>query len=169
MSSISDAPSTSPDIAQSMRDGLRHCAKSVSVISVEHHDQRYAMTATAVSEVSLEPPSMLVCINKAAEICLPLNDGANFCVNFLSSSQQEISNICGSKLSRGERFKVGDWQRTESGFLYLADAQVSFMCVYRQGVEFGSHVIFIGEVIGVHKCEPIDPLVYLDRNYVRIP
>ena len=55
---------TEPDqIAVQMRDALRRLAKAVVVITVRHDGQRYAMAATAVSELSMDPPSLLICVN----------------------------------------------------------------------------------------------------------
>ena len=46
------------------------------------------MTATSVTSLSLNPPSMLVCVNKEASIHKILDKGSSFCINVLSNSQK---------------------------------------------------------------------------------
>lgn len=77
-----------PELSLLMRDALRRHAKAVVVITCVHEGQRYAMAATACVEVSMNPPSFLICVNKSASIHLPLSSGApKFGVNILSSTQ----------------------------------------------------------------------------------
>ncbi len=116
------------DVAVQMRAGLRRLAKAVVVITSQHESQRYAMAATAVSEVSMDPPSLLICVNSNASIHTPLSAGAGFCINILHSSQEAISAVCSGQ-ERGEmRFQQGAWAQSKSGLPYLEDAQASFMC-----------------------------------------
>ena len=56
----------------SLRHALRRLAKAVVVITSADASARYAMAATAVSELSFEPPSMLVCVNRTASLYPPL-------------------------------------------------------------------------------------------------
>jgi flavin reductase (DIM6/NTAB) family NADH-FMN oxidoreductase RutF len=154
-----------PKIAAALRIGLRGMAKAVTVISLCHGSKRYAMTATAVHELSMEPPSMLICVNKSASLFLPLNAGAHFCINILQASQAEISAHCSVKARGEDRFALGSWRNSELGPPYLLEAQSSFICRNVSKVEFGTHGIFVGQVEQVHLCEQNDPLVYMDGRY----
>ena len=157
--------SEASDITAQMKDGLRRLAKAVVVITARHDGQRYAMAATAVSEVSMDPPSLLVCVNQSASMYAPLAAGADFCVNILHSSHQSISLACSGKLKGEVRFNEGAWAASESGVPYLEDAQAAFMCRNDRHVDFGTHGIFIGVVEGVRTSGPVDPLVYVDGAY----
>lgn len=157
--------SKSEGLADQMRDGLRRLAKAVVVITSQHDGQRYAMAATAVCEVSLEPPSLLICVNQTASLHKPLSAGANFCVNVLHSSQEAISAACGGKLKGEMRFQEGDWAAGAGGLPYLSDAQASFLCRNDRAIDYGSHTIFIGLVEEVLTSGPVDPLVYVDGRY----
>ena len=59
-------------VALSLREGLRRLAKAVVVITCRHDGQRYAMAATAVSELSMEPPSLMICNKSSASLNSPL-------------------------------------------------------------------------------------------------
>lgn len=153
-------------IAAQMKDGLRRLARSVVVISTRDPARRYAMTATAVTELSLDPPSLLICVNRGATMFRPLEAGAGFCVNVLERRQEEISAACSGKLGGEDRFQVGKWaQSPVLAVPYLTDAQVCFVCRNERSLVHGTHGLFIGEVLEVHVRGQIDPLIYMDGGY----
>ena len=148
-----------------MRDGLRRLAKAVVVITCEHEGTRFAMAATAVSELCIEPPSLLICVNRTASLYAPLSTGANFAVNILHSSHETVSAACSGKLKGEARFELGQWSRSSLGPPYLEDAQASFLCRNDRHVDYGTHGIFIGEVVDVLSHGEVDPLIYVDGRY----
>jgi flavin reductase (DIM6/NTAB) family NADH-FMN oxidoreductase RutF len=161
------APSTHQAIAEQLRSGLRRLGKAVVVITCWHDDRRWAMTATAVSELSLDPPSLLVCVNKSASMYAPLTQGANFCVNILHADQVDVSNA-GSGATKGEdRFAVGSWGASPCQTPFLEGAQASFLCQHERYIEHGTHAIVIGRVIQVEAHGEVDPLIYVDGGYAR--
>lgn len=153
------------DVTDQMRSGLRRFAKAVMVVSARHDGVRYAMSATACSEVSLDPPTMLVCVAQSASMHIPLAAGADFAINMLHSGQQQISRNCGGAKRGEERFDEGDWQ-DDDGTPFLADGQASFICRIVNRADHGTHSVFIGEVRAAHVAETVDPLVYVDGRYL---
>mgnify|MGYP000918073888 CR=1 FL=1 len=152
-------------VAAALRKGLRSLAKAVVVITCRHSGQRHAMTATAVSELSMDPPSMLICVNKTASLFAPLSQGADFCINILAAHHAGISTLCAGREKGEARFAVGDWRQSALGHAYLADAQASFFCRNVSNMTYGTHGVFIGEVLEVLDTTPINPLVYMDGRY----
>lgn len=152
-------------ISDDLRSALRRLAKAVVVITSRHGDERFAMAATAVSELSMDPPSLLICVNRTASIFEPLSEGANFAVNILHSSHQEISNACSGAMKGEARFELGNWANGPGDMPYLEDAQANFFCRNDKRVDYGTHAIFIGEVIGAQNSGDVDPLVYVDGCY----
>jgi flavin reductase (DIM6/NTAB) family NADH-FMN oxidoreductase RutF len=152
-------------VAIQMREGLRRLAKAVVVITCRHEGQRYAMAATAVSELSMDPPSLLICVNRAASLYLPLSKGADFCVNILHSDHSDISVACSGKVRGEARFALGRWSATTDGCPMLEDAQASFFCRYAQAMSYGTHDIVIGRVEAVFIQGNVNPLVYADGRY----
>lgn len=164
---MKDAAPTTPAVAEQLRNGLRRLGKAVVVVTCRHEGRRWAMTATAVSELSMDPPSLILCVNKTASLHGPLTARANFCVNILHFDQRAISQACSGKFKGEERFSQGQWDSTESGTPYLRDAQASFFCEYETHIEYGTHVAVIGAVRSVTSNGDVDPLIYLDGSYVR--
>jgi len=156
------------ETALQLRNGLRRLAKAVVVITCKHQGSRYAMAATAVSELSLDPPSLLICVNRTASLFTPLAEGAHFCVNILRSDQHEISAACSGKAKGEARFGVGDWAEARHGLPVLRDAQASFLCRNEQAFDYGTHRVVIGRVEEVLTAGPVDPLVYADGCYLQL-
>jgi len=162
------AEASRPELAQALRQGLRSLAKAVVVITCRHEGKRYAMAATAVSELSLDPPSMLICVNKIASLFLPLSAGADFCINILHADHVEISKRCSGTAKGEARFDIGSWSDSTLGIPVLDEAQAAFVCRNRSCTKFGTHGIFIGEVLEVVSVEQADPLIYVDGRYSRV-
>ena len=153
------------DIATALRIGLRGLAKAVTVISCCEGGTRYAMTATAVNELSMDPPSMIICVNKNASLYAALAAGTDFAISVLQASQKDISALCSSKAKGEARFAMGAWRTSTLGPPYLQDAQASFICRNVTRTEFGTHGIFVGQVEQVHLWARNNPLVYMDGRY----
>jgi flavin reductase (DIM6/NTAB) family NADH-FMN oxidoreductase RutF len=155
-------------IALALREGLRRLAKAVVVITCQHGGARFAMTATAVSELSMEPPSLLICVNRSASLYAPLAAKASFCVNVLHRAHTDVAALCGGKEKGEARFALGRWEAAADGTPYLADAQASFLCRHEQSLEYGTHCIVIGLVEKVLIHGSVDPLVYVDGTYSHV-
>lgn len=162
-----NAASARQPLAEQLRNGLRRLGKAVVVITCWHDDRRWAMTATAVSELSLDPPSLLVCVNRNASLHAPLTAGARFCVNILHADQLGVSKACSGALRGEERFRAGSWGSGACGTPYLRDAQASFFCEYATHIEHGTHAVVIGTVSEVDCTGDVDPLIYVDGGYAR--
>jgi flavin reductase (DIM6/NTAB) family NADH-FMN oxidoreductase RutF len=151
-----------------LRAGLRRLAKAVVVISCRWEGRRYAMTATAVNELSMEPPSLLICVNHTASMHEPLTAGADFSINILHSSHEAISILCSGATKGEARFAQGLWSERTSPIPTIEDAQAVFLCKNDASFDYGTHRIFIGEVIEARTYGEVDPLVYVDGRYVTI-
>jgi flavin reductase (DIM6/NTAB) family NADH-FMN oxidoreductase RutF len=152
-----------------LRNGLRRLAKAVVVITSSFEGKRFAMAATAVSELSMEPPSLLICVNKSASISQALQAGSPFAVNILHSSHEAISTRSSGTVKGEERFTLGDWATGMLDVPVLQDAQAVFECRFAKSVSYGTHDIIIGEVTATHTHGAVDPLVYVDGRYVALP
>jgi flavin reductase (DIM6/NTAB) family NADH-FMN oxidoreductase RutF len=154
------------ELADRTRCALRRFAKSVAIITTRWNARRYAMAATAVVELSLEPPSLLMCVNKAASLAKPLSGGARFAVNLLGSDHAALPVCCSAPQHGEDRFRLGEWVEWEE-IPILQDAQASFVCTTDSVVTFGTHYVVIGKVDAVRQSGPVDPLIYVDRLYLR--
>ncbi len=147
------------------RMAMRQFAATVSVISTADGGQRYGMTATAVTSLCVEPPTLLVCVNRGASIHTPLSRAGHFCVSVLRDHHVALSHAFSGGLDPSRRFSLGDWQDTEEGLPFLADAQASFVCRLARTLEYATHSVFIGEVLRACSSEAAAPLVYHAGRY----
>lgn len=158
-----DHPSTA------LRAGMRRLAASVCVITaVDGSGQRHAMTATAVTSVSDDPASLLVCVNRHTTLHDILAQGGRFAVNVLSAGQADISILCASGESGESRFVQGQWGDA-NGLPYLRDAQAVFFCRTARQMTHGTHLIAIGDVDkALVADDAVNPLLYANGQYRRL-
>ncbi len=154
-------------LSEALKQGMRNLASGVCVVTAQTQTgDRVAMTASSVTSVSAEPPSLLVCVNQSATLDGVLAKTTPFTVNVLSSHQQDVSNICASPAEGESRFNVGNWVVDEaSGLSYLSDALVTFFCEKTTIVPYGTHNIYIGDITKVAFGESEDILVYAKGAY----
>ena len=154
------------DILSEFQSTMRHIAAAVYAITTKVDGKRYGIVATAFSSVSFDPPSVLICINQDASAHEPLMQADRFCVNVLGLANRDVAD-CFMVKKGEERFEVGEWQ-DEMDVPVLVNAQSSMICKTVDRHRFGTHTIFIGELIGAHHRENAKPLTYYDRRYIDI-
>lgn len=147
------------------KDAMRRLAGTVTVVTVVSGGERHGTTATAVTSLSMSPPSLLVCFNKDSRLHGLLGRSDQFCVNLLHTDNLAVSQLFASPVSSAERFAIGDWQMGDGAAPYLADAQASILCAKDREIEYGTHTIFIGRVLEVRTRGDVAPLIYCDGRY----
>ena len=153
-----------PDLGDRFRSAMRRFTSTVTVITTGQDGQRHGMTATAVSSVSMDPPSLLVCVNRSGRLFELLESCERFCVNVLHSEHVAVSRVFAEPNS-AERFTYGDWQTSAHGIPYLADAQVTVFCAKSLAVPYGSHCVFFGNVEDIKLRDDVAPLLYQNGSY----
>ena len=158
-------PARAP-IATSFRAAMRRIASTVTVVTASEGERRHGMTMTAVSSLSMEPPSMIVCVNQNTFLHDILMSARCFCVNVLKYDQVDVSAAFSGATPAAQRFDVGDWKRiAEGGVDYLGTAQANVFCTKVAAVPFGTHTIFIGQADEVLLNEDDRPLLYRNAAY----
>ena len=161
-----DVPAAAVDaIGDLFRQSMRRLASAVSIVACECDEDWFGLSATSVTSPSMEPPSLLVRHNRSASLTPMLHQDKPFSVNLLDRRHQNVSNAFGSSSLRAERFRDGDWQLSERGVPVMAEAIASIECDVGKLVEYGSHIIVIGEVRHVRIGEGVDPLIYCNGKY----
>jgi flavin reductase len=153
------------DLQEAFRLAMRRVASTVAIVSAEHAGERHGTTATSVTSISMDPPSVLVCFNQNSRLHDFLHNQDRFCVNMLHTANLDVARIFSSNAPAAERFAIGDWRSNTDGLPYLADAQANLFCRKEQEIGYGSHTIFIGRVLQARTREDISPLLYRDGRY----
>ena len=155
---------TDPDLAGDYRQAMRRVASTVNVITICVGGTPMGITATAMSSISVDPPSLLVCINRTATMHGSMEDVSHFRVNVLHEEQEEMARIFADRRHQALRFASGwtvDCERPPR----LIDAQASLLCRRIDHHRFGTHSLFIGQAEEVAVREGVDPLVYVNGRY----
>lgn len=152
------------------KQGMRALTGGVTVIGAYGPDGTpMAMTATAVTSLTAEPPSLLVCVNRSASMAAALVAQARFSVNVLGADQMEVAKAFGGQLDvRGTgRFIYGNWRRVDDTEVpVLTGSRVSFECQVSHVHEWATHHIVIGSVLDVHFSRASSQsLCYSDGKY----
>jgi flavin reductase (DIM6/NTAB) family NADH-FMN oxidoreductase RutF len=159
---------TSPniDLADLFRSAMRRLSSGVAVVCCADARGPVGLTATSVTSLSMDPPSLLVCINRTASLRTSLAINKPFSINLLGRQHAQISNAFGGAAQGEEKFRFGDWEIGMSGVPILRDAIARIESVVDLEIEYGSHTIFVGRVTQCISATSGDPLIYTDGRYM---
>jgi flavin reductase (DIM6/NTAB) family NADH-FMN oxidoreductase RutF len=149
------------------RAAMRELAGAVSVISAGQGERRAGFVATSVSSLSAEPPTLIVCVNRASSSWPILREATSFGVNVLSASHRELAHrFAGRTGAEGAaRYEGARWTALRTGAPLLTDALASFDCAVEEIIERHTHAIIIGRVEAVRRNGGGGALVYWRGDY----
>jgi flavin reductase ActVB len=152
--------------AQSLRAVMARVPGSVAVVTTrDAYDRSWGFTANSFTSVSLDPPLVLVCLDKRASTHAAFVTAHRFLVNVLSQEQADIAQHFAT--SGIDRFAAGHTRRCELGLPGLPEASARLACGMYRTVEAGDHHILLGRVLAT-QVSGRTPLVYCDRAYSRL-
>lgn len=136
----------------------------VTVVSAVRDARVHGMTASAFLSVSLEPPLVLVSVQKTAHMHAHLADAGAFAVSVLPEGTEVISNHFAGRPDPGLELR---WQHEGVVTPVLADALAWVDCTLEQAIPAGDHTLFLGRVRGLGWREG-RPLAYFRGRYERL-
>ena len=153
--------------AQSFREAMSRFGAAVNIVTSDGPQGRLGFTATAVCSLSADPPSLLVCMNRASAQNKSLQANRVLCVNTLAGHQSKLSAVFSGagRMDVKARFDCAMWVVLETGAPALAQALIAFDCRITQVIETATHSLFIAEVVALGLGEPGGSLLYLHRQY----
>ncbi|MEZ5946706.1 MAG: flavin reductase family protein [Hyphomonas sp.] len=151
------------------RAAMAQLGSAVCVLTTDGEAGKYGITVSAVTSVSDEPPSLIVCVNRTSGANALIKANGRLCVNVLSCDQEDISGAfaMGAR-SVPERFETGDWGTSRLGNPLLAGTAASFDCEVDQAVEYGTHTVFLCRALHIEHSDETNCLIYHGRAYHRI-
>ncbi len=151
-------------IQDNFRLAMRRYIYSVSIMSNKDNvDNLNAITVSSVTSISMDPPSLLICINKSSRIHDSIELGSKFCINLLNNDQEDLSNICSDEDMYDQRFKDKNWNLDNIPF--LKNAQANIFCKVDKLTSYHTHTIVIGLVEDANYADEISTLTYVDGEY----
>jgi flavin reductase (DIM6/NTAB) family NADH-FMN oxidoreductase RutF len=155
--------SVSPD---EFRSVLGRFPSGVTVVTTKAADgSDQGMTVSAFCSLSLEPPLVLICIEKTASVHEALTLGPGFVVNVLSAKQEQIARRF--SIVDIDRFEGVGFSRSGSGIAVLDDALAVIECNRFTMQDGGDHTIIVGEV-EAGRAETGSPLLYYRGGYAQL-
>ncbi len=157
-------------LAAGLRSAMRRMPGPVSLVTT-HDDALNApagMAASAVIPVSMEPPSMLVAVNRQSRCHAAIEAHGRFCINLLGTDQARLVETFSTAGLRDERFSTSEWEYSDS-IPFLPTAMASIFCEVRTTLVHGTHELFIGNAYDVRMrdTEGLDPLGWMEGGFAR--
>ncbi|MGH7804432.1 MAG: flavin reductase family protein [Candidatus Binatia bacterium] len=145
---------------------LGHFATGVTIITtVDSAKKPFGMTANAVTSLSLVPPLLLVCVDKAADCYACFDSSKVFTVNVLAEEQEALSRRFATK--GADKFEGVGWRAGTNGCAILEDAVAHMECKVTQAIDGGDHTIYLGQVEAGDAAE-VPPLLFYRGGYRKL-
>jgi flavin reductase (DIM6/NTAB) family NADH-FMN oxidoreductase RutF len=151
------------DPAIAFRKTLGMFATGVTVLTTSSGANVHGMTANAFMSVSLEPPLVLISIDRRARMSNLLHEGTRFAVNVLEASQASLSDRFAGRIAEGPepRFElVHETPLVEGALAHLVARVV-------RSYWGGDHSLFLGQVEYARYGEG-EPLLFHGGRYERL-
>jgi len=156
-----------------MRDNLRQAmgrfATGVTIVTTTNGDEINGMTANALTSVSLEPPLVLVCIDRDNYTSKIISESKIFALNILGADQQELSDLFARPGSgKAESLKDLHTSTAVTGAPLIKGCPAYLDCRVTDIYAQGDHNIFIGEVVKAEVDNDNPPLLFWNGGYRRL-
>jgi flavin reductase len=152
-------------VREDYRDAMARLGAAVSIVTTDGPAGRAGFTASAVCSVTDDPPTLLVCMNRASSAHASVTGNKLVCVNVLSAQQEPLSRLFGGKVPIAERFAAAVWSTLETGAPVLADCAVAFDCQIVNVTAVSTHDVLFCRVVALRRSGLTENLIYLGRAY----
>jgi flavin reductase (DIM6/NTAB) family NADH-FMN oxidoreductase RutF len=121
---------------------------ALALIGSAAGETRNAMTASWVVQLSMEPVLIGVGIDNSAVTHRLITDGRSFSVNLWRSEDTKVF-IKFSKPANDDGETLNGWRvhRAATGAPVFDDALAWMDCAVRDSIDFGTHTLFVGEIV----------------------
>jgi flavin reductase (DIM6/NTAB) family NADH-FMN oxidoreductase RutF len=163
----SNAPAPLAPTPEWMRQALRSLATGVTIVTFrDEHGAPSGMTASAVCSVSLEPPQVLACVNRASRSFAAIETARRFGVSVLNEGQRAIAEFC-ARPAADKRLDARwiDRRLPADAPAAIAGALCHLDCAVAVSVDAGTHAIVVGRVERILLGDDAGPLTYFRGAY----
>lgn len=148
---------------------MRQWATGVTLVTAQDGGGPHGMTVSSFTSLSLEPPLILVSLERGSRTHKIVSDVGRFAVVLLHAGQQAIAErFAGGIPDSRTRFDGLPYRLSAGGSPILDDALAYLDCRVVDSHVAGTHTIFIGEVLGGADSGDRSPLLYFNRSYRKV-
>ena len=161
---------STPDV-DLFRRAIGRFATGVSVLTTRTRDLDHAMTASALTSVSLEPLLLLVCVEREARFHDAVVDAGVWGISVLSSHDRPGADWLATRGRplHGQLDRIPHHRGRQTGVALLDGALSTFECHTTAVHPAGDHSIVVGEVVSVTIApHPGEALLYYRGRYVTL-
>jgi flavin reductase (DIM6/NTAB) family NADH-FMN oxidoreductase RutF len=135
------------------------------VTTIDHEGSPRGMTCSSVCSVSLDPPTLLVCLRDGSPTLDAVLDSGSFAVNLLHDNAQGTAELFASGNQR--RFEMTPWEhsRDAAGPHLVRDAHTVADCDVVLTQKMGDHVTVFGTARRITPGRTRPPLLYGLRQF----
>ena len=153
------------------REVMSRFATGVSVVTTLDGERPAGITVNALSSVSLDPPLVMVALDRSRFITPIVRAHGRYAVNVLGESQGTLSDcFAHAPVSPGrEEFCGASWHPGTAGLPLLDGAIATLECSVVETFSAGDHDLFIAQVDALDCADDAAaPLVFFRRHYLRV-
>ncbi|MBM7599221.1 3-hydroxy-9,10-secoandrosta-1,3,5(10)-triene-9,17-dione monooxygenase reductase component [Virgibacillus halotolerans] len=145
------------------RNTMGNFATGVTVITTSKGEELIGMTANSFSSLSVDPPLILVCIDKKSTSMRAFSRDHPFAVNILQEEQEEACS--GFAKKGGNKFERASYYLSETGVPVLENNMATIECTVYDILEGGDHYIITGYVQNVSYNNEKKPLLFFRGKF----
>jgi flavin reductase (DIM6/NTAB) family NADH-FMN oxidoreductase RutF len=145
------------------RHAMRHVPTGVTIVTSAKDGEPRGLTLSSFASASLDPPALLICVNRDARSYLYISSSRIFCVNVLAGEQRYLAERFAGKV-RERQFDDVPYETGVTGAPVISSAIAHFDCRVAAEHHVGSHSIFIGNVVSC-AARSGSPLGYFNGGY----
>jgi flavin reductase (DIM6/NTAB) family NADH-FMN oxidoreductase RutF len=146
---------------ETFREALAGVCTPVSVVTSHHDERPHGTTVSAFCSLSMQPPMVLVSLDRNSDLLAMVTQSRVFGINVLSHGQQDLALNFARKGT--DKFDGVGWE-LHRGVPRIAGAATWLVCSLAQLHEGGDHLVAIG-LVEHAESGPGDPLLYRYREF----
>lgn len=150
------------DSGRGLRDVMSRFPTGVTVVAaMDPAGSPFGLTVNAFTSVSLDPPLVLVCIDRGAASHDPLMVAPHFAVSVLAAEQSQVAERFAREPGQG-RFDDVAWHRSTAGAPLVDGAGAWLECARHEIYDGGDHSILVGKVLSAGSLDT--PMLLFHRG-----
>lgn len=160
---------TDTELVDAFKLSMSHLAAGVGIVTSADGDQMHGLVANTPTSVSMEPPTLLVCLHRETRTYAIVERSRRFCVSLLSADQMDALEIFAgmrSDIGDGDRFEHVDHGMSAHGQPFI-EGSIAWIDCEVEAIHPGgeSHAIVVGRVVEVGNERPdTDPMIWYGRG-----
>lgn len=157
-----------PSDPKQFRTVLGHFATGITVVTTKDADSLYGLTVNSFTSVSINPPLVLVCVDKKSKTHGHVLNSGVFAVSVLAIGQEGVSKAFSRADTRQNKLEGVSFAEAKTGAPFIRGCLAYLDCKVVNTYEGGDHTIFLGEVVALGLRNRQSPLVFYAGKYTTV-